>query len=497
MFTSLVESTRPTSGELCQKSIEELADRLYKNLKGRRYLIVMDDIWDTKAWDDVKRFFPDDNNGSRIILTTRQSEIAIYANSNSPIHHMSLLSSNASWNLLRKTVFGQEDCPSGSKKIGWKIAHNCKGLPLAIVVIGGLLSKDNKQKDWEQIAEGINSAVSRNVGDQFMEILSLSYNCLPHHLKACFLYMGIFPEDYEIYVSQLIKLWIAEGFIKPVTPKSFEEVADNYLKDLINRSLIQNLQTLSEVTDFKCTEEVFKIMPNLKKLGISYFHNKHTKWSSYEFDSFAYLHHLETLKCLFIKKDYRADKPLPINLAFPQNLKKLTLSGCRISWKKITVVGSLPNLEILKLKHHAFEGSIWEAKEGEFTKLKYLLIYMTSLEHWRANSTHFPQLRHLSLSFCFNLAVIPSEIGDIQTLELVELFECSPSAVASAMVIQEEKQSLGNDRLRVRVKTLGDYYNSDNKTSLKKVHRTLSESTRITFRELESSSDNKKVCQLI
>ncbi|KAL0370207.1 UNVERIFIED_CONTAM: putative late blight resistance proteinR1B-17 [Sesamum angustifolium] len=214
MFTSLVCSTGEPNGELNHKSIEELAERLYKNLKGRRYLVVMDDVWDTKVCDDVKRFFPDDNNGSRIVLTSRRSE--------------------ASWDLLRKTVFGEKDCPSTPEMIGQKIAHNCKGLPLAIVVIGGLLSKDSTaQKDWECIAEDVKTAAT-NGGDQFMEILSLSYNSLPYHLKACFLYTGVFPEDYEIFVTQLIKLWIAEGFVKPPTPKSFKQVAEDYLKDLVD-----------------------------------------------------------------------------------------------------------------------------------------------------------------------------------------------------------------------------------------------------------------------
>ncbi|KAL0335860.1 UNVERIFIED_CONTAM: putative late blight resistance proteinR1A-10 [Sesamum radiatum] len=222
IFTSLVGSTREVGGELHQSSIQELALRLHKNLKGRRYLIVMDDVWDTKVWDDAKRYFPDDNNGSRIILTTRQSAVAMYANAESPSHHMSLLSPNASWDLLRKAVFGQKDCPSALENIGRMIAQNCKGLPLAIVVIGGLLSRahDKKQEDWEHVASHVNSVIMRNEGDEFMEILSLSYNYLPHHLKACFLYMGVFPEDKEISVSQLLKLWVAEGFVKPPTLKA-------------------------------------------------------------------------------------------------------------------------------------------------------------------------------------------------------------------------------------------------------------------------------------
>ncbi|XP_011088084.2 putative late blight resistance protein homolog R1A-10 [Sesamum indicum] len=554
VFMVLVNSTGKDGSEVHEKSAEELADRLYKNLKGRRYLIVMDDVWDTKAWDDVKRFFPDDNNSSRVILTTRESEVAVYANPGSSIHHMSLLSPEASWDLLRETVFGQEDGPYELEKIGREIAENCRGLPLAIVVIGGLLSRDIKGENWEHIAQDVYSAMARNDGDQFMEILSLSYNSLSHHLKPCFLYMGVFPEDYEIFVSQLIKQWVAEGFIKPRTPKSLEELAEDYLSDLINRSLVEvrrrkhngeiktliihdmlrelclrkardekflqimksqshgfpqdrknqrrvsihsdrllplnvvhdsylrslvyfcdlhssnhlvsfivsfrllkvlnaltirfsefpfgilelvhleflafcytnklwlpasirklrnlqtlvvylrdvsmfhpddtlylpssiwempklrhlmfergflrsssfeeikgvleNLQTLSDVTNLKCTKEVLETMPNLKKLGISYVHDTLTEWSSYEFNNFIYLHKLETLKCVFVTRDASARQPLPLNLAFPPNLKKLTLSGCRISWEKMIVVGSLPNLEVLKLRDNAFEGSV-------------------------------------------------------------------------------------------------------------------------------------------
>ncbi|KAL0421960.1 UNVERIFIED_CONTAM: Disease resistance protein RPP13 [Sesamum latifolium] len=132
ILTILVNSTRQDGGEVHEKSVDELAVRLHKNLKGRRYLIVMDDVWDVKAWEEVRRFFPDDNNSSRVILTTRQSAVAIYANPRSPVHHMTLLSLESSWDLLRETIFGQEDCPYALEEIGWNIAENCKGLPLAM-----------------------------------------------------------------------------------------------------------------------------------------------------------------------------------------------------------------------------------------------------------------------------------------------------------------------------------------------------------------------------
>ncbi|KAK4402462.1 Serine/threonine-protein kinase AFC2 [Sesamum angolense] len=173
---------------------------------------------------------------------------------------------------------------------------------------------------------------------------------------------------------------------------------------------------------------------------------------------------------LFMETEFTGSKPLPINLAFPQSLKKLTLSGCRISLEKMTtVVGSLHNLEILKLKNYACEGSVWEPNEGEFTKLKFLLIESAPLEHWRANSTHFPQLRFLSLHYCLRLAGIPSEIGDIETLELLEVHQCSQSVVASAMLIQEEQQNLGNHGLGVSIYSFDDYSGNHKNRSLKQL----------------------------
>ncbi|KAL2515414.1 putative late blight resistance protein-like protein R1A-10 [Forsythia ovata] len=122
----------------------------------------------------------------------------------------------------------------------------------------------------------------------------------------------------------------------------------------------------------------------------------------------------------------------------------------------MTMVGSLPNLEVLKLKDHALQGTVWEPNEGEFCRLKLLVIHMSFLEHWKANETHFPSLQCLRLFYCINLVEIPSEIGDIPTLQAIHLYECSPSAETSARLIQEEQEGLGNDDFQLLVRTLFD-----------------------------------------
>ncbi|KAK4383489.1 putative late blight resistance proteinR1B-11 [Sesamum angolense] len=332
--------------------------------------------------------------------------------------------------------------------------------------------------------------------------------------------MGVFPEDYEIFVSQLIKLWVAEGFIKPLSHKSLEELAEDYLSNLIKRSLVEvrrrndelpigivelvhlryialwfggegrlpesicklwnlqtlvviegfgrlkvrhiistieyfenattkasfvergflpypflaevigkdavvleNLQTLSDVKNFPCTKEVLELMPNLKKLRISYVHESGTEWSFYEFNNFVYLQKLDTLKCEFISKDDGVGKHLPLKLALPSKSQKADSRGL-----------------------HNFLG-----KHDCHCKLFGTVA---------CRLYTFPRLQTLVSQFLQQVRGNPPEFGDIASLEMIELCKCSSSVVASAMLIQEEQQSLGNEGLRVRVNSNSDYRNS-------------------------------------
>ncbi|KAL7153387.1 hypothetical protein ABFS83_04G165300 [Erythranthe nasuta] len=225
------------SGKGSQSADEQqLAQQLYQYLIGRRYLIILDDVWSIDAWEKMVFFFPDNKNGSRIIITTRLSNVSVYFGSS--YFSKKFLDEDKSWNLFCEKAFPQEEvCPPQLEEIGKKITKKCKGHPLLIVLIGGLLRKSScTQEYWENISQNMNSILDSE--EQNLDILSLSYRELPAHLKPCFLYTGIFPEDYEIHLSELSKLWIAEGFIKPSKNKSLEEVAEGYLKDLVERNLL-------------------------------------------------------------------------------------------------------------------------------------------------------------------------------------------------------------------------------------------------------------------
>ncbi|XP_076905798.1 putative disease resistance protein At1g50180 [Bidens hawaiensis] len=188
----------------------QLHEMVHKKLMGKRDLIVIDDIWDTEALDKLKLFFPHDNNGSRILLTSRFTEVAKHAKPGGLVHHLGSLNKERSWELLCKKVFRGNECPTVGPTPTWsikprmQIVDSCKGLPLAVVVLAGVLSKEAlSERFWVKIAERTSSYI---VGKEngCMETLGLSYNHLPPHLREGFLYLGGFPKSYGFNVKWLI-----------------------------------------------------------------------------------------------------------------------------------------------------------------------------------------------------------------------------------------------------------------------------------------------------
>ncbi|KAL2531293.1 NB-ARC domain-containing protein [Abeliophyllum distichum] len=141
---------------------------------------------------------------------------------------------------------------------------------------------------------------------------------------------------------------------------------------------------------------------------------------------------------------------------FPVNIKKLTLSKIGLPWKNMSIIGTLPNLENLKLVSDAFEGRRWKANDDEFKKLKFLQLDSLKLIQWNASSDDFPRLRRLVVRNCYYLEEIPSDLGYIPTLEMIKVHSCGNSVNGSARRIQEEQLEIGNLDLKVIVS--GSYW---------------------------------------
>ncbi|PON37334.1 NB-ARC domain, LRR domain containing protein [Parasponia andersonii] len=221
--------------------------RLRDYLLGKSYFVIFDDVWDIHFWSNIQNSLPDDYERSgRIVITTRNVEIANSCRKSSyvHIHHLQPLPQEKAWELFCNKTFEYEfegRCPTHLEMISQEIVKRCQGLPLAIVVIAGLLSTKNKTVDeWKKLLTSLSSELESNKHlESIKKILSLSYNDLPYYLKCCFMYFGIFPEDYSVRCGRLVRQWIAEGFVKLKKDKTLEAVAGEYLAELISRNLVQ------------------------------------------------------------------------------------------------------------------------------------------------------------------------------------------------------------------------------------------------------------------
>ena len=157
------------------------------------------------------------------------------------------------------------ECPVELKPLSKEIVSKCKGLPLVIVLIGSLLRvREKTVEEWRTINVQLSWELINNSSlDHIRNVLHLTYIYLPTHLKSCFLYCSLFPEDYLFRSKLFGRLWIAEGFIEERGESTLEEVAEVYLKELTDRNMLQ----LVERNAFSATVE-FRMHDILRELAV-------------------------------------------------------------------------------------------------------------------------------------------------------------------------------------------------------------------------------------
>ncbi|XP_058112906.1 disease resistance protein RPM1-like [Magnolia sinica] len=210
-------------------------------LESKKYLIILDDVWTVNDWNKLNVVFSDCGCGSRLVVTTRDFDVATAAGEGSRVCKLRLLDQEEAWVLFCKKAFPTEPCPLELEPLARSIVEKCEGLPLAIIAMGGLLSlRDKTALGWNRIYKNLSWQLTNNqMLEPVKRILLLSFYDLPYRLKHCFLYCCMFPEDYVIHRKQLIRLWVAEGFVEETGKITMEEVAEDYLKELIHRNILQ------------------------------------------------------------------------------------------------------------------------------------------------------------------------------------------------------------------------------------------------------------------
>ncbi|KAG2556342.1 hypothetical protein PVAP13_8NG075601 [Panicum virgatum] len=222
--------------------LRSLVADIRKYLEGKRYILVLDDVWEKDVWINVMDVFPI-NCISRFVLTSRKHEVASLATSNCEIQ-LEPLGENDSWKLFCNVAFRNDvdkRCPSELNDLATKFLQKCEGLPLAIACIGWLLScKPPTYSAWKNLYDELELQSTTNVIQGVNIILKVSFEDLPYELKNCFCIR-----------RRLIRHWITAGFIKKQEKTALEQVAEGYLNELVSRSLLQVAKT-NEFGRVKC-----------------------------------------------------------------------------------------------------------------------------------------------------------------------------------------------------------------------------------------------------
>ncbi|XP_062228934.1 disease resistance protein RPM1-like isoform X2 [Phragmites australis] len=227
----------PCDGETTDKEL-----KLLQHLQNRRYLVVLDGLSNTSDWNSLFGVLPDDNNGSRILLTTPLSVKEInHIGPQIARIELPCLDIIHGEELFCQRVFGAKEPPQiyRSKAYYEKVHQISTGLPLAIIVLAGILRSKVIPMEWDDVFKQLES---NGQPKPVRSIWCLAFDDLPHYLKSCFLYFASISENVIVYPDRLVRLWIAEGFVVPKKAETLEDVGFDYLKELVSRGLLQVME---------------------------------------------------------------------------------------------------------------------------------------------------------------------------------------------------------------------------------------------------------------
>ncbi|KAL4607901.1 hypothetical protein ACB092_09G208800 [Castanea dentata] len=225
--------------------VDEVQCRLRELLKDKKFLLVLDDVWNENRskWNQLEELLIDGSDGSKILVTTRNSSVATIMGTTTT-YNLKGLPEEDCMSLFVKLAFkvGQENQYPNLLYIGREIVKKCKGVPLAVSTLAGLLYLKVDDHEWKSIRDNEIWNLEQKEGD-ILPALKLSYNQLPFHLKQCFAYCSVFPKDYDFNNLELIQFWMAHGILQSPANGSqeLEDVGDLYIKELLSRTFFQDV----------------------------------------------------------------------------------------------------------------------------------------------------------------------------------------------------------------------------------------------------------------
>ncbi|PIA41218.1 hypothetical protein AQUCO_02300192v1 [Aquilegia coerulea] len=420
-----------TKKECPNLEMDQLQACLREQLEGKRYLLVLDDVWNENAekWEKLKDLLIGGARGSKIMVTTRSEKVASIMRTVST-YHLSGLTDDDCWKLFKHRAFetGQEQEHQKLAEIGKDIVRKCGGVPLAAKALGSLMHSKTEEHEWVRVKENDVWGLSQEITG-ILPALMLSYNHLPFYLRQCFAYCSIYPKGYRIGKEDLILSWIAQGFVHSSGRSQFlEDIGCEYVKELMWGSFFQEPQVdcfgnlvsftvhdlVHNVAQFVAGTECFIVEGETKNdipEGVRHLSITEDNLSIGLLSSFS---EKSNLRSLYLNTKVFIGGILPRFRCL--RALSLQLESCNVP----TSIGKLKHLRYLEICSESIV--VIPNSFCKLQSLETLRLYCSKLRELPRDIRKMTKLRHIDLDESSSLTHMPSGLGHLTSLRTLPLF---------------------------------------------------------------------------